>query len=97
MFELCSAVLLLFVETCPPTTYHKTMKTGTEDARVPVWLRNEDVGIRIVKCSQREVRVSCLRLCRSMAIDGEKETRHNLKHATRDQTQDTRRHGLKVH
>ena len=30
MFQLCSAVLLLFVETCLPTTYHKAMKTGTE-------------------------------------------------------------------
>ena len=58
------------------------------------WLRNEDVGNPIVRCSQREVRISCLRLCRSVAIDGEKETRHNLKHATQaksDERQGTRR------
>jgi hypothetical protein len=69
------------------------MKTGAEDAHIPVWPRNEDVGIPIVKCSQREVRVSCLRLCRSIAIDGEKETRHNLKHATRDERQRDRAPG----
>ena len=58
------------------------------------WVTNEDVGIPIDKCGQREVGVSCLRLCRSVVIDGEKETRHNLKHATRDQRQKDRAPGV---
>ena len=45
--------------------------------------RNEDVGVLIVKCGQRGVRVSWLRLCRSVAVEGEKEAGNNLKHGIR--------------
>jgi hypothetical protein len=58
MVQLCCTILLRFVEPCLPNTYHRAVKTRTGYVHLLVWpkdeeysisLKNEDVGIPIVK------------------------------------------------
>jgi len=60
MVQLCSTIVLRFVEPILPNTYHRAVKTRTEYVHLLVWPKNEeysispeneDVGISIDKTS----------------------------------------------
>jgi hypothetical protein len=63
------------------------MERRTGHDHFSVCTRRRDMGTQVNEYGQREVGVSCLRLCRWTAIEMDKESQHNLKHATRAKTE----------